>query len=107
MAGIKKVLRMCYYVAMALAALGLLAPSTPGQSCVDCATGCSQTTVSYQYDNLLCSCPTGSQCVDSGGVCTKCAPGGKAYCYDTLNGCGGLFQNSTSSSCGCASTCLG
>jgi len=75
------------------------------QQCVTCASGCGETTVSYEYDNLFCSCPTGSHCVSSGGVCTTCQGAGPAYCYDTLNGCGGLFNNSTSSACGCGDPC--
>ncbi len=89
--------------AIVLGALALTATKTFAQ-CVDCAPGCTETISSLQYNNHLCSCPTGSICVDSGGTCYSCGPGGLAYCYDTTVGCGG-FYNNNQTNCGCATTC--
>ncbi len=92
---------------MVLAATVAMTPrQSPAQQCVECATGCAGTTVTYVYGDLMCSCPTSSNCVDSGGIlCTTCVGAGRAYCWDTANGCGGLFNNNTSNACGCKSTC--
>ena len=42
--------------------------------------------------------------VDSGGLCTTCTSGGPAYCYDTLNNCGGTYNNAGQNNCGCGSS---
>jgi len=91
---------------LALAAMIVMtSPQGASQSCIECATGCSQTQVSYIYDNQMCSCPTGATCVESGGMCTKCVGGSIIYCFDEFNGCGGRYNNKSNNSCGCKANC--
>lgn len=93
--------------ALVLAIAMMLSATQPaiGQTCVECAAGCSETTVSLVYGNLFCSCPTSSRCVSSGGICTDCNYAGPAYCWDTYNGCGGWFDSNANFNCGCNDPC--
>jgi hypothetical protein len=86
-------------------ALIMTSVQTSAQNCAECASGCAETTGVLDYGNLLCNCPTGSHCADSGGICTSCSAGGPTYCYDELNNCGGIFPGSNQTNCGCNNTC--
>jgi hypothetical protein len=101
-----RIVRLLKCTLLLVGAVIMTSHRSGAQDCVECATGCAGTTVSYVYGNLFCSCPTGSNCVDSGGLCTRCVAGGTAYCYDTLNGCGGQYNNKSSNPCGCKTSCM-
>lgn len=73
------------------------------QTCIDCSLACAMTMTQMQYDNIFCSCPTGSAPTDSGGLCYSSQYAGSAYCYDTENNCGGLYTLYVDNYCGCDS----
>ena len=87
--------------------LAILLTQAAGQECVECATGCAETTPQPIYGNLKCSCPTGSKCISSGGLCTTCTAGGPAYGHDDLNNCGGTYNLKGQNNCGCNGSCIG